>query len=792
MQFSEQWLRQWVNPSVNTQQLSEQLTMAGLEVDSIELAAPEFNNVIIGHVTACEQHPDADRLKVCTVDVGDGTPRNIVCGGKNVRQGLKVAASIIGAVLPGGFKIKKSKLRGVVSEGMICSATELGLAESDAGIMELPDDAPIGQDVREYFNLNDSVIDVDLTPNRGDCASVQGVARDVAALNNAALTPIEIKTNQVSIEDTRNVTLSSPKSCARYIGRVIKGIDATAQTPLWLSERLRRSGIRSIHPVVDVGNYVMLELGQPMHAFDLSKIDGTINVRHAQMGEKLLLLDGQELELNQTDLVIADDSKPLALAGVMGGLDSGVTLNTKDVFLESAYFEAVGIAKTARGHRINSDSSYRYERGVDFELQINAVERFTEILLEVVGGQAGPLTHEVSDEYLPQRNSIDLRRARISKILGIELTDQRIEQILSDLNMSVISNDQGWQVTPPSYRYDIEIEIDLIEELVRINGYDQVPVTYPVGEFIANLQPETELSDRQVKAFWVDKGYCETLSYSFVEENDEIMLSGNKIVRKLINPISKDMAVMRSTIWTGLLQTLRYNQDHQQSRVRLFEIGLCFNDTPQGLAQPEKIAVLLTGSQLPEQWSADSDASDYYTLKGEVEQLLQLTHNIDEFQFVAGEHVALHPGKSAQLRRGTTVIGHIGELHPSIQAKLQLKQKVYLFEADFSTLRQTSVAKYQRISKFPCVRRDLAITIAEDIPYGEIKKTIVDQGGQLLQNVTLFDVYRGQGIAPGAKSIAMALAFQHEDRTLVDEEVNKVFDKLINVLQEQFSAQLRI
>lgn len=792
MEISEQWLRQWVNTKKSTNELVEQLTLAGLEVDSVKPAAADFSGVVIGEVLECDRHPNADKLSVCTVNVGKEPYLNIVCGASNVRKGLKVAVAQVGAVLPGNFKIKKAKLRDVPSEGMLCASSELGLTEGDSGIMELSLDAPLGQDFRDYLQLDDVIIDIDLTPNRGDCASVMGVAREVSALNQTALLAKEIEAVDSSIKDTLPVEVQAVKACPRYLGRVIKNINSAATTPIWLSERLRRSGLRPIHPVVDIANYVMLELGQPLHAFDLSKISGGIQVRYAKKAESFTSLDGAELSLSEQDLVIADDAAALALAGVMGGLDSSVTSETKDIFLESAYFEAIGIAKTARLHKLSTDSSYRYERGVDFNLQINAIELFSKLALEVVGGDAGPIIHVADESSLPVIPVIELRQPRIARILGIDIDNREVERSLTGLGMTVAAKQGAWLVTPPSHRYDIRTEVDLIEELARLHGYANIPNATPTSVQTPIANVESRLPNDFIRQYFSDKGYFETLTYSFVDPKVEQLVAPNQKIRKLLNPISSEMSVMRTTIWTGLLQTLRYNQDRQQQQIRLFEMGLCFDETQGELVQTGKIAALLSGSRHPEQWADSTEAVDFYDLKGDVEILLAKADASSAIEFVSGEHPALHPAKTAALVRDQQIVGYLGELHPSLQQKLGIKTKVYLFEADLEAVCGGQIPKYQKFSKFPLIRRDIAVVVDEQIQVATILKAIVEHGGDLLQNSTVFDVYRGEGIETNKKSIAIALKFQHPDRTLVDDEINNVVDKIVAVLQKQLSAILRV
>lgn len=788
MKFSEQWLRKWVNPPISTEQMSEQLSLAGLEVDSIEPVAGAFSHVVVGEVIRCEQHPDADRLRVCHVNIGD-EELTIVCGGANVRTGLKVAVATIGATLPGDFKIKKSKLRGVESHGMLCSASELGLAQTSAGILELPADAPIAADLRDYLQLNDVSIDIDLTPNRGDCASVLGVAREVAAINDMKLVKEMVAHVKATIKDSLPISISAEQGCARYVGRIIKGIKTEIASPIWLTEKLRRSGIRSIHPVVDVTNYVMLELGIPMHAFDLAKIKGGIHVRYAQAGEGLLLLDGKTQTLDDESLVISDDEKALALAGIMGGEYSAVTESTTDLFLECAYFEPIGIRGTSRRLGIQSDSSYRFERGVDYTLQASAMEHASELLLQIVGGQAGPLL-EMSNSHLPVQPTIQLRSNRVNKLIGIQVSDAEIARMLTMLNMQVQENAHGWLVNPPPYRFDLQIEADLVEEIARLYGYNKIPATLPKAQLWSKLPSATVLPLDRTRHLLVDRGFHEVITYSFVDPSYEMAFTPNYEPFKLLNPISSEMAVMRTTLWPGLLQAYQHNAVRQQSRIRLFEVGMCFYDV-DNLVQEDWLGGLVAGDALPEQWGTKSRSLDFYDAKADIEALLALTLQSDRYQFVAAEHPALHPGQTAKILFDHHTIGWVGLLHPSLSAKFDIKQNIYLFTLKLSSIINQLLPQFKRVSKYPSVRRDIAVVVDQLIPSQAILNLVSEKTGELLENVQLFDVYSGDGIEAGRKSLAMGITMQHPERTLQDLEVNEVIERVVKALQHNFNATLR-
>ncbi|MBL4859751.1 MAG: phenylalanine--tRNA ligase subunit beta, partial [Acinetobacter sp.] len=659
MQFSEKWLREWVNPSISTEQLVEQLTMAGLEVDGVEPVAGAFTNVVVAEIKSIEQHPDADKLRVCQVNVGEDELITIVCGAPNAREGLKIPCAKVGAVLPGDFKIKKAKLRGVPSFGMLCGASELGLEENSPGLMELPSDAPIGTDIREYLSLDDNAIEVDLTPNRGDCLGIVGLSREVGVLNRADVTAVSISELTATIDTVFPVTIEAKAQCPRYVCRVIKGINIKAETPLWMLERLRRSGVRSIDAVVDVTNYVLLEQGQPMHAFDLAKLDAGICVRLAKQGEKITLLGDQEIELDAETLLIADHSKALALAGVMGGLASSVTSETNDILLESAFFEPVAIAGKARGYGLHTDSSHRFERGVDFELQRKAIERATELLLGIVGGDAGPVNEVVSPEDLPHIDPIQLRRDQIERVLGFSMPDADVVDILGRLGMDIVDTDAGWHIVPPAYRFDVRIEVDLIEELGRIWGYNKLPISLPAMGFSANAVPENRLTADTLKQRLVSRGYQEAITYSFVDKDIHALVAPGQDAIELANPISADMSQMRLTLWAGLIKAAQHNINRQQTRVRMFESGLTFKPQqkqpqqkqPQseqsqnktandGAMNVEKhieqipmLAGLVYGGVQQESWHGKVQPADFFDVKGDLEALLVAGGSAAEYEF---------------------------------------------------------------------------------------------------------------------------------------------------------------
>ncbi|GAB6043457.1 phenylalanine--tRNA ligase subunit beta [Endothiovibrio diazotrophicus] len=791
MKFSEKWLREWVDPQVSSEELAEQLTMAGLEVDSVEPAAAAFSKVVVGHVLAVEKHPDADKLNVCKVDVGEGEPLQIVCGAANVHVGMKAPTALVGAVLPGDFKIKKSKLRGVPSHGMLCSAVEIGMAESADGLLPLAEDAEVGRDVRDHFDLDDTIIEVDLTPNRGDCLGMAGIAREVGVLNSCPVVAPSIPEIGAAIDDSFPVAVEVPADCPRYVGRVVRGLDPMAQTPPWMVERLRRGGIRSLGLLVDVTNYVLLELGQPMHAFDLRRLDGGIRVRRAVAGEHLTLLDGKEIELDEETLVIADEAKVLALAGIMGGEASGVADDTDTIFLESAFFAPEVIAGRARRYGLATDSSYRFERGVDPQLQRRAAERATGLLLAIAGGEAGPLVEVCSEVHLPAKAPVVLRRERIRRLLGIVLEDDRVVEILERAGMTVEAVDGGWRVVPPSFRFDITIEADLIEELGRIHGYNNIPAHYPEGAQRILPLAEGETGLARLRAVLVDRGYQEAITYSFVDPEIQALLDPQGEGVRLANPISSDLSVMRTTLWPGLVKALQYNVARQQERVRLFETGLSFVKQGDEIIQEKYLSGVLCGGVEPEQWGLPSRTVDFFDAKGDVEVLLSLGGGGERFRFVPENHPALHPGQSARVLCGDEAVGWVGALHPSLEQRIDLPGRCYLFEISLKYVVEGGVPEFRPLSKFPAIRRDLAVVVDEATAAGEIRAAVLDAAGPLLESLVLFDVYQGKGVESGRKSLALGLILQDSSRTLTDDDVEGVTRAVVAVLEEKFGASLR-
>ena len=790
MKISEQWLREWVSPALSSEELAHQITMAGLEVDAIEPVAGAFSGVIVARIVSAEPHPDADKLRVCRVDTGDGTVQ-IVCGAPNARAGLLAPLARVGAVLPGDFNIKPAKLRGVESQGMLCAEKELGISDANAGLMELAADAPVGADLRQYLGLDDKVIEIGLTPNRADCLGIAGIAREVGLLNRLPVQPPVFDPVGATIDDVVPVELQASARCPRYVCRVIRGVDVSRPSPLWLQEKLRRCGIRSIDAVVDVTNYVLLELGQPMHAFDLDALQGGIVVRTARPGESLELLDGQTVELDADTLVIADHAAPVAMAGIMGGQASAVSDTTSNILLEAAFFTPDLLAGKARAYGLHTESSHRFERGVDFELQVAAMERATRLLLNIVGGEAGPVAQAVAAADLPARPPVGLRAARIGKMLGLELPAAEVERILTGLGLGVAATADGWTCSVPSWRFDIAIETDLLEELARVYGYNEVPATYIRAELVMPSRPEKQLPVRQLRRHLAARGFREAITYSFVDPKLQQLFDPELEPVALANPISADMAVMRTSLLPGLVGAVLRNTNRQQPRTRLYETGLRFLPGEAGLRQVPTLAMVVSGQRFGESWAVASQSADFFDLKGDLESLFALTRDAASLQFVAAERAALHPGQTAAITRKGQPVGYIGALHPAAQAALDLAAPLYVCEIDLQAVLEGLVPRFADLSKFPEVRRDLAVVVDKSVPSADLMANVRAVAGGYLRDLRLFDVYEGKGIDPKRKSLALGLTFRDHARTLSDEDVNLAVDQVIDSLQKNFKAELR-
>jgi phenylalanyl-tRNA synthetase beta chain len=793
MKFSENWLRTWVNPDLSSEALAHALTMAGLEVEALEPVAPAFNNVVVAEVLEVVKHPNAERLNVCQVNVGEARPLTIVCGAANVAVGVKVPCARIGAVLPGDFVIKQAKVRNVESFGMLCSDKELGLAEESqgpstelrTGLWLLPNDAPVGKNLREYLELNDKLFTLKLTPNRSDCSGMVGVAREVAALTGSALKPLDIQTQPVTLSEQLPVKVSDTQACPLYCGRLVRGVNATAITPAWMLRRLERSGLRGINAVVDITNYVMLEMGQPMHAFDVAKLSGGITVRKARRGESLTLLNEQTVVLDEEILVIADDARVLAMAGIMGGQGSGVETTTQDVFLESAFFHPDAIAGKARRFGLATDSSFRFERGVDFAATRQALERATQLLLEICGGNAGAIS-EVRGQ-LPARVAIALRRSRIARVLGIALDNNQIATLLKRLQFDFVANGDDYRVSPPSFRFDLSIEADLIEELARLYGYDNIPAQVPQSAMTMLPYSELQRPLACIQQTLVARDYQEIVSYAFVEQQVERELCGNDDPVALQNPIASNLAVMRSSLIGGLVGALRFNLNRKQERVRLFEAGACFAKADNEYIQSQRLSGLAYGETQPEQWGAATRPVDFYDVKADVEALFAP----QSLRFVAAAHPALHPGRSAQIFCGEQVVGWIGELHPHWQQQYDMAQACVWFEVELGALTLAKVPHMSEIAKFLPVRRDLAVVVDEGITVQTLLDAMQHVSAPYVAEVALFDVYRGKGVEQGKKSLAFRVLLQDTHKTLTDSEIEPSIAQLVAVLQKH-GAQLRM
>ncbi|HSX59542.1 MAG TPA: phenylalanine--tRNA ligase subunit beta [Tahibacter sp.] len=791
MKFSENWLRSLVDPAADRAELCHRLTMAGLEVEGVEVLGEGLDGVLVGEIVACEKHPNADKLRVCSVSVGNAEPLQIVCGAPNARLGLKAPVATIGAKLPNGMDIKQAALRGVDSFGMLCSAKELGLDADASGLMELPADAPTGASLATCLALPDASIELKMTPNRPDCLGLRGLAYDVAALFGASLAESAEDAATVTSNAARSVRLDAGADCPRYLGRVVEGIDPTSPSPLWLKERLRRAGLRPISAVVDITAYVMLELGQPMHAFDNARLAGDIHVRRARTGETLTLLDGNDVTLDEPFLVIADEARAVALAGIMGGLDSRVTDATTDVFLESAHFAPASIMGRARKLGMHTDASHRFERGVDPELPRAALERATALLLQIAGGKAGPVVEAVAADHLPQRKPVVLRRQRLLRVLGMDVPDAEVDRILRALGMSVAATEAGWSVTPPARRFDIDIEEDLIEEVVRVHGYERVPTRAPSGQLRLNLPPESQVPAERVRLQLVAGGYFEAVCYSFVAREWLQRWGREEGSVALANPLSADLAVMRTSLLPGLVEALRHNTNRQQERVRLFEIARVFRVGDDAPCETRRVAAVACGRARPEHWEGDKRAIDFYDVKADLESLVDLTGGERTVVFRPTDRTDFHPGRSADVVVDGLVIGVIGALHPRLLKALDLDHDVYAFEVDLDGLTAGRLPEAVELSRFPQVRRDIAVVVPETVSWGQIENVLRGVEGSVLRDLVLFDRYSGTGLGSGLKSLAIGLILQDSYRTLTDQEADHFVASALAALERECGGRLR-
>jgi phenylalanyl-tRNA synthetase beta chain len=790
MRINLEWLREWVDFELDPQELATQLTIGGLEVGSIEEIVWSAKGVLVAKVIDSHPHPNADRLNICQVDTGNGC-HSVVCGATNVRKNLITAYAPPGAILPDGRTIESVKLRGVASDGMLCSPAELGLADEHSGLLELDANAPLGIRVEDYLRLDDVILDLELTPNRGDCFSILGVSREVAALNGKSLKAPVIKAVSAQIADTFPVVLESKDACPRFVGRVIRGVSTGGCSPSWMRERLRRSGVRAIHPIVDITNYVMLELGQPLHSYNLEKLSGAIHVRYAETLEKITLLDGSEIELDPNVLVIADDSGPVGLAGIMGGDSTAVESTTTDIFLEAAFFTPASIMGRARKFGLHTEASLRFERGVDPEHQSRAIERATELLLEISGGRPGPITIIENKNYLPSNEAIPLRHDRLESVLGLSLNPGVVESSLGLLKMTLQKQDNGWLVIPPKFRFDLAIEEDLIEEVGRMVGYDSLPLIPEIGARQLDLATEKCVSEDRIVDRLIDRGYSEIISYSFVEESLEKKINPNSVCVRLANPISKELGVMRGSLWPGLLTTAKRNLSRQRSRVRIFEVGTQFSQEPTTIKETRVVAGLASGALWPEHWKNDDRDVDFFDMKADLEALFELADYNDAMVFSLAEHPALTAGKTARIINKGEPIGWLGELHPELQQSLDIKTSTLLFSVELESLLLGKVPTFKAYSKYPSIRRDLALVLDEAISSKEIADCIREVSGKKLRDIKIFDVYRGKGIEPSRKSLALGLILQDTSRTLTDADVDQIICSVTSHLERVFGAKIR-
>lgn len=794
MIISEQWLRDWVRVDLDAQGIADCLTNAGLEVDGVKAVAEKIDNLVVGKVISVEKHPDADRLNLTKVDIGS-EQLDIVCGAANVRPGLMVAVATVGAKLPNGLKIKRAKVRGIESIGMLCSASELGLEEQSDGLIELDSDAEVGQRVDDYLQLDDNLIDIDLTPNRGDCLSVQGIARELKVLASGDYHPLDITTVDATSDQVVEVEVADNKACPRYMARVIAGIDQTARTPLWMQERLRRSGVRPISPVVDITNYVMVELGQPMHAFDLAKLNQKIIVRQSKVGEKITLLDDSEATLDGETLVIADSNGPIAIAGVMGGSESAIDDSTVDIVLEAAHFTRKSASGKARRYGLHTESSHRFERGVDPLLAPMAIQRATELVLDICGGAAGPVSETKSDVGLQGKPEVGIRLDRLQNLLGMQLDHSEVDGILNRIADSVSAQGGEWSVKPPSYRFDIEREADLVEEVARVKGYENIPTALPRIAPRSTAASEKSIGVRQVRQSFVARDYREAITYSFIEPSAQALFSTESPV-KLVNPLAENMAVMRTSIIPGLMNALQFNANRQHDRIRLFEIGATYHKGNGGFVERQRIAGVVCGCLTSVQWGMKKgQIVDFFDVKADLEAVLSLTGHKNPIIFNEFEHIALHPGQQSSLIRkqddGTDVfLGWLGRLHPKVERHYGVNN-VVAFELELEHALEARLPEFVSVSRFPSIKRDLSVILSEDVAVANALNAVKSKLGSALQKIELFDVYRGQGVADNTKSVSLSLVLQHADKTMTDDEAEVLTGAALAVLETDFGAQLR-
>jgi phenylalanyl-tRNA synthetase beta chain len=796
VKITHHWLREFTPLDVTAAELAKRLTLAGLEVESVTLVAPPFSGVVVGEVLAVTRHPNAEKLSLCEVTT-DGSDRlQIICGAPNVRGGLKVAVAMVGAQLPGGIAIKRAKLRGIESNGMLCSARELGLGDEHDGIMELPPSLPLGVDVREALDLDDASLEVNATPNRGDCMSVLGIARDYAAAHDGRYLRYGVAPVAAQHADVFPATIEAPTACPVFGSRVIRGVKSQGQSPAWLRERLRRVGINSISPIVDVTNYVMMELGQPMHAYDLARLSGRITVRRAKVGERVTLLDDKEYVLDPEFLVIADGRGAIGLAGIMGGRDSAIASDTTDVLLEAAHFAPDAIGGRARRVGLFTDAAQRFERGVDPTLPALALERATALLLQIAGGAAGPVQVTRGEDMgdggpAGQATWVNLRRSRLAGLLGVSVPDAQVQSLLAAVTGQVETTADGWRVRRPPHRFDLRIEPDLIEEVARLRGFDSIVESHAAAPQVAGYAPESRIGDHRLLTAMVDAGYREVITYSFVDPLLQRQLFPEEPGLALANAISADLSEMRVSLWTGLIQAARDNVRRQQSRVRLFEIGKKFEVRAATLREIETLAGIATGTRWPEQWGSAREPLDFFDVKADLMGVLALTGNPAAFRFESASLGCLRPGRTARILRDAAPVGWLGEVHPQLVKALALPPNALLFELEMELAFAAKASQFIGISKFPSVRRDLAIVVDESVPLAVLQENVTVSALGLLSELRVFDVYRGPGVDSGRKSIALGLILQDSSRTLTDVDADAVVTAVVARLRDELSASIR-
>jgi phenylalanyl-tRNA synthetase beta chain len=787
MNISTRWIREWANPDVSDSELSEKLTMAGLEVDRIAPVAPPFQGLVVGHVVNCEKHPNADKLSLCEIDVGDGSNLQIICGAPNVRKDLKVVVATVGSVLPSKLKIKRAKLRGVESNGMLCSESEIGISDSHEGIIELDSSAMLGEDIRSVLDLDDQIIELDITPNRGDCFSGLGVAREVCVNYNLSMPSTNYKADQKGNKPF-NSKVTNPSDCPKYLTRVIEGVDNKAKTPKWMAQKLLRASQQLHSPIVDITNYVLLELGQPMHAFDLKTINGDIEVRSAHKDEKLELLNGQTVSLTDKTLVIADEKSAIAMAGVMGGMKTATLENSSEILLESAFFDPISIAGIARSYGLHTEASLRFERGVDFNITHQAMERATELVLEICGGSASKINESIDSKSLPMLEPIDISNDKISRVLGFDLEPSWIESKFKFLEFKFITNsNSSWTIKPPSFRFDIRIPADIIEELARLYGYDKIPVERLSINANISRSSQAKISSYDLSSSLVNRGFKEVITYSFISNEMHQLVDPNSKKILLKNPISDDMAVMRSSLWPGLIQSAKSNIRRGHHNARFFELGQCFKGTLVE-DQVQKIAGIICGNRHDSQWSGSERAVDFFDAKSDV--LALLFHSKKDYTFEAGEHPALQIGQSAKIMKDSKLIGWVGALSPKLQKTLSMPNS-FLFEIDQKEIEQGEISCYEPFSSFQASQRDIAIVISKEVTADQLINSIRSLKQDDLVDVNLFDVYEGEHIDEGSKSVALNLTYQSIQVTLTDEQLAEKVSKIVALLESKFSAKLR-